>query len=148
MAMIIIENVPITIIETGKKVLAAIEVHEVYNQGTILKIIPLPPLDYIYNLNFAVKYHIQIGKHKIYTYCSFEDFHSMSFIQLNMSFFSVEAWKVILKDEAKSRFVKDTTVEENLLKELDEYFKSDECTISYKDANRIEEIIVNVLKGE
>lgn len=65
-----------------------------------------------------------------------------------MSSFSVEAWKVILKDEAKSRFVKDTTVEENLLKELNEYFKSDECTISYKDANRIEEIIVNVLKGE
>lgn len=146
--MIIIENVPITIIETGKKVLAAIEVHEVYNQGTILKIIPLFPLDYIYSLDFAVKYHIQIGKHKIYTYCGFEDSHSMSFIELNMSSFSVEAWEEILEDEAKSRFVKDTTVEENLLKELNEYFKSDECTISYKEANRIKEIIANVLNGE
>lgn len=147
--MLIIENVPITIVETGEKVLAAIEVHEVFNQWTVLKIIPQGLLDYTYSLDPAIKYRIQIGKHNIYAYCTSVDFHSAGFIQSDPSFFSMEAWKYILKNEVdKSHTVKDTAVEEKLLKELNKYFKSDECTISYKDANKIEEIIANVLNGE
>lgn len=147
--MISVQNVPIMIVETEEKALTTVEVHEVFNQGTVLKIIPQTALKYIYSLSLSDEYHIQIGKHSIYAYCGSVDFHLSGFIQSDVSFFSAEAWEAILKDEAnKATIVKDTTVEEKLLKELNDYFKSDECTISYRDANRVEEIISNALKGE
>lgn len=145
--MICVENVPITIVETGETVRTTIEIHKISDQRTVLIIIPKSTLDYTYNL--AGEYHIRISKYNICVYCAHEDFLLTKFIQSDTSFFSVEAWEYILKNEVdKVHTVKDTTVEEKLLKELNKYFKSDKCAISYRDANKIEEIIANVFNGE
>lgn len=45
--MISVQNVPIMIVETEEKALTTVEVHEVFNQGTVLKIIPQTALKYI-----------------------------------------------------------------------------------------------------
>lgn len=145
--MIYVENVPIIIAETGETARATIGIYEISVQKTVLVIMPKSTLDYTYKL--TGEYHIRIGKYNICVYCYRKDSLVTKFVQSDASLFSVEEWECILKNEAdKAHTVKDTTVEEKLLKELNKYFKSDECMISYRDANKIEEIIANVLNGE
>lgn len=145
--MICVENVPVIITETGETTLSTVEVYEISNRGVVLKIILQNPIDCIGNS--ANEYLLRIGKSDIYAYGILENFKILGFIQSDISFLKAKSWEKILKDAVnKSAAVKDTAVEEKLLKELNNYFKSDECAISYRDANRIEEIISNVLKGE
>lgn len=145
--MICVENVPVIITETGETTLCTVEVHEISSMGIVLKIIFQNPIDCIGNS--SNEYLLQIAKSDIHAYGILENFKILGFVQSDISFLKAKSWERILKNEAnKSTAVKDTVVEEKLLKELNDYFKSDECTISYRDANRIEEIISNVLKGE
>lgn len=145
--MICVENVPVIITESGEITLSTVEVHEISSAGIVLKIILQNPIDCIGNS--ANDYLLRIGKRDIYAYGILENFKILGFIQSDISFLKAESWEKILKDEAnKATIVKGSTTEEKLLKELNEYFKSDKCTISYKDANKIEEIISNVLNEE
>lgn len=163
--MALIEYVPVQIIETGEEVKARIEIDPLEKEVTYIKL----QSQKICNYDTCL---IKIGSkiipfdlinaeedtsHKTLT-CrenlSCAEWQSIIFIAIQGIAMkqAVEEWSDIYKqkpiekdyltDDQKNRLHK------LLVKEIDKYFHSGETRMSFRDFDKIEEIIVNVLKGE